>query len=243
MKKETKIKVIKLLIFILVLAIIIGTFLYLLPVLKNLNTTEGKLAFKEKVNNSKVQGFLILFGLEIAQIILAILPGEPIELLAGVCFGTLWGTVFIMVSIFISTLLIYFLVKKYGRKFIYNFISKDKINKIENSKLFKDERKIEIVMILLFLIPGTPKDILVYIGGLLPVKSYRFILIATLLRFPSVISSTIAGDNLLDGKLMISVMAYLVTFVITIIIIIIVNKCDKNKITKQVIESVKEKEF
>ena len=185
----------------------------------------------------------MLFGLEVAQIFLAILPGEPIEILAGLCYGTIWGTIFIMASIFITTSIIYFLVKKYGKKFIYQFVSKEQVDKIENSKLFKDEKKIEMVMIILFLIPGTPKDLLVYLGGLLPMKPLRFLAIATLLRFPSVISSTIAGDNILQGKWETCVLAYVVTFIITFIIIWIVNKFDKNKVTGDVIKSIKDKEM
>ena len=45
-----------------------------------------------------------------------------------------------------------------------NSSQKEKVNKLENSKLFKDPQKIETVMALLFLIPGTPKDLLVYRG-------------------------------------------------------------------------------
>ena len=138
---------------------------------------------------------------------------------------------------------IYTLVKKYGRKFIYEFFPKQKVEKIENSKLFKDEKKIEIVMILLFLVPGTPKDLLVYIGALLPIKTSKFIAIATLLRIPSIISSTIAGDNLIEGKWQISILAYAITFAITFLIIIIINKCDKNKITKDIVHSIKNKEI
>ena len=98
-------------------------------------------------------------------------------------------------------------------------------------------------MALLFLIPGTPKDLLVYIGGLLPIKTSRFLAIATLLRFPSIISSTIAGDKLLNGQWQISLLAYLITFIITIIVIIIVNKLDKNKVAEDVIKTVKNKEI
>ena len=47
---------------------------------------------------------------------------------------------------------------------------------------------------------GTPKDLLVYIAALLPIKPFRFILISTFARFPSVISSTFAGDNLIEGN-------------------------------------------
>lgn len=243
MKKSTKIKIIKLIILVSLVLLITGLTIYFLPILKNLNTQEGQLQFKEKVNQSKILGFLILLGLEIAQIILAVLPGEPVEVLAGICFGTFWGTIFLMFSIFITTVLIYVLVKKNGKKFICEFFSKEQVEKIENSKLFQDEKKIEMVMILLFLIPGTPKDLFVYIGGLLPIKSSRFIAIATLLRFPSIISSTIAGNNLLGGKWQISILAYVITFLITFLIIFIINKCDKNKISEEVIESIKNKEI
>ena len=46
-----------------------------------------------------------------------------------------------MISVFIVTAMIYFFVKKYGRDFIYEFFPKEKVNKLENSKLFKDPQK------------------------------------------------------------------------------------------------------
>ena len=243
MKKQNKAKIIKLIALIIILAVLVIATIYMMPIMKQINTSEGQTQFKEKITNSGITGILILFGLELAQVVLAILPGEPVELLAGICFGPIWGTIFLMISVFIVTLIIYFFVKKYGRDFIYEFFPKEKVNKLENSKLFKDPQKIETVMALLFLIPGTPKDLLVYIGGLLPIKTSRFLAISILLRFPSIISSTIAGNNLLEGKWKISILAYVITFIITFVVIYVVNKFDKNKITEDVIKSVKNKEM
>lgn len=95
-------------------------------------------------------------------------------------------------------------------------------------------------MLILFLIPGTPKDLLVYIAGLLPIKPLRFIFISTFARFPSVISSTIAGENILNGNLQISVIAYVVTFIIVGVAIFIVNKLDKSKTTEEAINFFKD---
>lgn len=240
MKKINKAKMLKLIALILIVTILLIATIYSIPIIKEINTTEGQAQFKEKITQSGIIGVLILFGLELAQVILAILPGEPIEILAGICFGPIWGTIFLMISVFIVTCIIYFLVKKYGRNFIYEFFPKEKVNKLENSKLFKDHKKIEMVMIILFLIPGTPKDLLVYIGGLLPIKSSRFIAISTLLRFPSIISSTIAGDNIIEGQWKVSILAYAITFLITFMVIFIVNKLDKNKLTEDVIKSMKD---
>lgn len=243
MQKKNKIKIIKSITLIAIVSILLIATTYMVPIIKQLDTPEGQAQFKEKIQQSGMIGPLILFGLEIAQVLLAILPGEPIEVLAGICFGPIWGTIFLMISVFIITCIIYFLVKKYGRKFIYEFFPKEEVNKLENSKLFKDSKKIEMVMIILFLIPCTPKDLLVYIGGLLPIKSSRFILISTLLRFPSIISSTIAGDNILGGEWKIGILAYIITFVITFLVVFIVNKLDKNKVTEDIIESMKNKEI
>lgn len=240
MEKINKAKIIKLIALILVIAILTIATIYMIPIMKEIKTPEGQAQFKEKITNSGITGVLILFGLELAQVVLAILPGEPIEILAGVCFGPIWGTIFLIVSIFIVTCLIYFLVKKFGRDFIYEFFPKEKVDKLENSKLLRDEKKIELVMIILFLIPGTPKDLLVYIGALLPMKSSRFIAISTLLRFPSIISSTLLGDNILGGKWKVGIIAYAITFLITFIVIFIVNKLDKNKVTEDVIKSMKD---
>ena len=240
MKKLNKAKMLKLIALILIIAILAIATIYMMPIIKQINTPEGQEEFKAKITNSGITGILILFGLELAQIVLAILPGEPIEILAGICFGPILGTIFLMISVFIVTCIIYFLVKKFGRDFIYEFFPKEKVNKLENSKLFKDDKKIELVMIILFLIPGTPKDLLVYIGGLLPIKTSRFLAISTLLRFPSIISSTIAGANIIEGQWKAGILAYIITFAITFIVIFIINKLDKNKVTESVIKSMKE---
>ena len=243
MKKINKAKIMKLIALITTIAILVIATIYMIPIIKQINTPEGQAQFKEKITNSGITGMLILFGLELAQVVLAILPGEPVELLAGICFGPIWGTIFLMVSVFIVTAMIYFFVKKYGRDFIYEFFPKEKVNKVENSKLFKDPQKVETVMALLFLIPGTPKDLLVYIGGLLPIKTSRFLALSTLLRFPSIISSTIAGDKLLEGQWKVSILAYVITFAINAIVIFVVNKFDKNKVTEDVIKTIKNKEM
>ena len=94
-------------------------------------------------------------------------------------------------------------------------------------------------MTILFFIPGTPKDLLVYIGGLLPIKTSRFILISTFARFPSVISSTIAGAKLAVGDIKTIIIIYAITFVITAIFLIIINIFDKNKETKEALNAIK----
>lgn len=238
MNREKKVKIFKIILMALVVAIFIGVIIYLIPVIKNLSTTEGQLAFKERVSSSGIWGMAALFGLQFAQIFLIILPGEPIEILAGMCYGGIGGLIFITVSAAIITTMIVFLVRKLGRKFVYDFCSEEKIKKIENSKLFKNTKKIELIMIILFMVPGTPKDLLVYIAALLPIKPLRFILISTFARFPSVISSTFAGSNLVAGNWKSIIIIYLVTFLLVGLAIFIFNKFDKSKTTSETLKTI-----
>jgi len=227
MDKKTKILRILLSIGIV---IVLTIFLWgLAPFIKDLATTEGQIAFKQKIDSMGLSGIFLLFGLQILQILLVILPGEPFEVLAGMCYGTWGGTLFITISVFITTTIIFFTVRKLGQKYLYNFFQREKVDKIMKSKLFKNPRNINIVLFILFFLPATPKDLFVFIGGLLPVKPLRFILISTLVRFPSVITSTMVGANISKGNWEISLIIYGVTFVIAALAIYLISLKDKNK--------------
>ncbi len=239
LKKEKRNKTIKIIIFIITIMILIGCTIYLYPIMKELLKPEGRENLKIEIQQNGPNGILLLLGLEAAQIFLPILPGEPIEILAGMCYGTFGGLIFIMLSVFIVTAMIFFMVRKFGRDFVYTMVSKEKIQKIENSKLFTHPKQIEYIMLILFLLPGTPKDLLTYLAGLLPIKPSRFIVIATLARLPSIISSTYAGATLINGNWKIGLLMYVGIFVVVGIAILLAKKFDKTEITKEILEETK----
>ena len=201
MSRKYNVSMFKIILAVIVLILILAIINYLLPVIKELSTIEGQVAFKQRVDNSGIFGVLALFGLQLAQIFLIIIPGEPIEILAGMCYGAVWGTIFCIISSALIAGMIFLLVRKLGRKFVYDFYDEKKISKIENNKLFQNPKKIEMIMFILFLIPGTPKDLLVYVSALLPIKPVRFIIISSIARFPSIITSTLAGKNIVVRRL------------------------------------------
>lgn len=235
--KKILINILKFFILAIVLGVSIWLIVELFPIMKNISTQDGQIEFKNKIDSMGILGMLVLFGLQFAQIFFVVLPGEPLEILAGMCYGSIGGTLFIFATVFIITSFIVFLVKFLGEKFVYSIWEKEKIDKIKNSKVFKNPKKIQMLMIILFLIPGTPKDLLVYIGAMLPINAIEFILISTFVRFPSVISSTIAGANLAVGDFKMMAIVYGVTFIITGILIVIIRLVDKN--AKEAIDIIK----
>ena len=239
MNHKKKANILKILILIIVVAIFVIATINFFPIIRNLTTTEGKIEFKNRIQNSGFLGMLLLFGLQVAQIFLFIIPGEPIEILAGMCYGGIGGTIFILISSAIISTAIFFLVRILGRKFVYAFSDEEKVKKIEKSKLFQDPKKVEIIMLILFLLPGTPKDLLVYIAGLLPIKPWKFILISTLARIPSIISSTYAGEKILAGNLKTAGLIYIAIIAVAVVLIFVFNKFDKNKVTEEAIKTIK----
>ena len=206
--KDKKIKILKIILTIIVLVAITGLIIYLTPIMIKLYSEEGRIEFRNKVNEWKFLGFLALFGLQVAQIFLFIIPGEPIEILSGMCYGGVVGSIFIITSAAIISTGIFFTVRKLGKKFVYNFCNE------------------------------TPKDLLVYISGLLPIKPLRFIIISTVARIPSVISSTFAGANLAKGDWKMSIIIYLAIVIPVMIAIYIMNKFDKEKLTDEALKII-----
>lgn len=229
MKNKNEFKILKIIMTITVILILCIFLWQIAPLMMKLSTQEGQIAFKNKINIMGFSGILLLFGLEVVQILLVILPGEPFEVLAGMCYGAWGGYLFITISVFITNVIIFFTVRKLGKKYLYNFFQKEKVEKVMNSKLFKNPRNIELVLFIIFFLPASPKDLFVYIGGLLPIKPARFIAIATLARFPSVIISTMVGAHISNGNWKTSLIIYGISFVVAIAIIYLVNLKDKNK--------------
>ena len=239
MEDKRKISFVKIILLIFVVIAFVGLIAYLFPVMKNLSTHEGQIAFKQRIDDSGIYGFLTLLGLQFAQIFLVIVPGEPLEILAGMCYGAVGGTIFALFSVALSTTIIFGLVRKFGKKFIYQSFDPKKIDKIEKSKIFQNPKKIEFILAMCFAITGAPKDILVYIGGLLHVKPVRFILISTFCRLPSIVSSTIVGEYFSEGNWKVSMIVYGITFALTILTFGIIKIFDKEKLTEKALDELK----
>ena len=237
--KKNQVKTFKWIITLFIMGILVYAIVYLFPIMRELATKEGRAMFQQKIASTGVAGAFMLFGLEFAQIFLVILPGEPLEILAGMCYGAIGGTIFLTFCVFIITTMIVYLVRIFGKKLVYEFFAKEKVDKIEKSKIFNNPKQIELIMFILFFIPGTPKDLLVYVGGILPIKPTKFILISTFARFPSIISSTLAGSNIIQGNWKSIITIYAITFGLVVGMFILIHLFDKNKETEKVLKEIK----
>lgn len=215
----------KRLLMVVSVLMVIGVTVLLGGIFRTISTEEGRIAFRRIILDLGVPGFFMLIGLNVSQIFLFFFPGEMVELLAGMCYGTFGGLFITYIGVFISACIIFWLVRKVGKASIYGLIGKEKVEKIEKSRLY-NSKKAESFLLLLFILPGTPKDLLLYIGALLPVNAPRFILLSTLFRFPAIITSTVAGKSFAAGDNRTAIVVYIVTAVISLIILWYASKKD-----------------
>ena len=149
--------------------------------------------FREWVNAHGFVGKLAFIGMQVLQVVVAIIPGEPLELGAGYAFGVFEGLALCLIGVFIGGALIFAFTRYFGMKAVEAFFPKEKI---ESVKFLQNEKRLELIAFILFFIPGTPKDLLSYVGGLTPIKWHRWLLITTFARIPSIITSVVAGNAL-----------------------------------------------
>ncbi len=193
---------------IIFLVVMIGITIFLIPVIKMLPTEEGRTKLKGIVESYGAFGPLMFILLQVVQVVIAIIPGEPIEIIGGMLFGGFYGYLLCMAGVLLGTVFIYYLVKWIGQPMVSAFVNSEKLSKY---KIFNDEKRLETLVFILFFIPGTPKDALTYLIPLTRIKPSKYFVYATIARTPSIISSTYVGTNIGKGNWKASIVIFLIT--------------------------------
>ena len=148
------------------------------------------------------------------QVIFVFLPGEVIEVAAGFSYGTFEGLIICLLGTIIGTIIIYGLLNKYGIKFINKFYDTNKINQIN---FLKKEKHLEIIIFIIFFIPGTPKDLITYLAPFTRLELTTFLAITSIARIPSIITSTISGSALSNQNYQLTIWVFIITGAISIL--------------------------
>lgn len=140
---------------------------------------------------------LAMLGINIVQVLLAFLPGEPVELASGYAFGFWEGTALCLVASGLATSMIYWATRRWGWKLVGLFFDRSLFDRFS---WLKSAKRLELIMLIVFLIPGTPKDFLTYFAGLTNMRFLPVVLIATFGRIPSIVTSTITASAVGSGN-------------------------------------------
>lgn len=229
---DKEIKVVRKIIACSVFVIFIISFIKILPIFLDLTTEEGREVFKIKLQSLGTKGAITIIALQICKIVLVFLPGEPIELLAGMSYGTWIGLLLIYIGVSLSNILIIFSVKKYGVKLVNDVVPEEKRIKVENF-IHENPDGAEITLIILYLLPALPKDFITYVVSLSPIEIKKILIISVIGRFPAVFSSVLAGSRLINGDIKSVIMVYLITYVISGLIVFLYKNSNRKGKTNE----------
>lgn len=181
-------------------------------------------AFRLWVEQFGVLGKLIFVLMVFIQVLVALIPGEPVELAAGYAFGFWEGTLLSMIGIVLGSAVIFLLVRKFGVKLVEVFFANKEIKQLN---FLKNNKKTAVIAFLLMLIPGTPKDFLSYFAGLTNLKLGQWLLIVTVARIPSLVTSTGTGAAAGDKNYLLAGFMLAITAVISLVGIIYYRRLSK----------------
>lgn len=149
--------------------------------------------FRAWVDSSGFMSRVIFVGMVVFQLVIALIPGEPLEMGAGYAFGAVEGTILCIIGCVIGSALVFLFVRRFGVKLVEVFFPREKIRSL---RFLQDSRRLDLLTFIVFFIPGTPKDLLSYFIGLTDMKLGTWLFITAVARIPSIVTSTVTGDAL-----------------------------------------------
>lgn len=168
--------------------------------------------FRDYIRSFGVWGWLVMLGLQILQVFVALIPGELLESGAGYIFGPWGGLLICYLGIAIGSVLIFLLTRRFGIGLVELFVSRRKISEL---RFINTEKKRNRLIFLIYLIPGTPKDLLTYLAGLTEIPLGSFLGLSLVARAPSVVSSLWGGQLLSDKNYWGAALLYGVTALVS----------------------------
>ena len=180
-----------------------------IPVIRFISEPEKFLAWVEARG---IGGKLAFVGVVILQVIVALIPGEPFEIAAGYAFGSVEGTVLCIVAAAIGSVCVFLLVRQFGEKLAEVFFPQKKLSDL---RFLKSSPRRDFLFLVIFTVPGTPKDLLCYFAGLTDIRFPVWLLICSFGRIPSIITSTIGGDALGTQNYFFAAAVFVVTLAIS----------------------------
>lgn len=137
----------------------------------------------------KMQALISSFGvfapifflfLQVIQVIVPIIPGGISSGIGILLFGPFWGFILNYLSILLGCMILFYMVRTYGKTFILRFTDKKIYDKyigwLDKGKLF------DRFFAFAILIPGMPDDLLCMIASLTRISFSKYMMINILCR-------------------------------------------------------------
>ena len=184
--------------FVLLLLIVIGLPLYIYffqpQLIDSMSSIENVNALVKRYH---AESILVYIGAQILQIVICVIPGQWLQFAAGYMYGFWLGFLYSLIGAAIGSVVTYYLAKLLGRDAMHLIFGEARINEFIH-KL--NSKKAIIIVFLIFLIPGVPKDLCNYAAGISEMKLKPFLIVSLVGRSPGMMGSLLIGRQIEAGN-------------------------------------------
>lgn len=201
---------------IFILGIIIGIPAYLIlihpEIWYNFKSIEAFEAFMDRYEKKSIPIYL---GCQIIQVIVTVIPGQVIQIAGGYFYGFLMALILSVIGITIGSGISFMIARKLGQRPMALIFGEQRFM---HYKEMLDTKKAHMIIFLLYLIPGLPKDMVAYAAGVSRMNFTIFIVLSMAGRFPSMAASLLMG-TMLESE------SYIGAVVLAVIVVMICIIC------------------
>lgn len=170
-------------------------------------------AFRGRTDGMGLLGYLLFISLTALQVVLAVLPGQIFTLAGGYCFGAFFGTVLTVIGTLIGSTVAFLLSRIFGLRAVTSFYSEEKL---KNLFFLKESKRQDFFTLIVFLIPGIPKDMVTYFMGLTQMKLPKFLLISMIGRLPAILLTVLSATAIQTKNLTLLIVCVSIIFVLIV---------------------------
>ena len=132
----------------------------------------------------------VLTALQALQVVICIIPGQPIQIAASYLFGVPAGYALSIGGALIGSVAAFHLAKWLGKDAVSVIFDSSRVE--EYQKRLNSGRGL-LALLFIYLIPGLPKDMAGYAAGISNMRIRPFLLVSTIGRTPPMLASLLLG--------------------------------------------------
>lgn len=137
---------------------------------------------------------LVFMGFQVMQVLVAPIPGELSGFVGGYLFGAIPGFFYSSIALAIGSWISFLIGRYFGNRFVRNWIPVDKLSRIDHIL----KRQGAVALLILFVMPGFPKDYLCLIFGMGKFPLKAFMIISAFGRMPGTLMLSFQGEFLFE---------------------------------------------
>ena len=145
----------------------------------------------------KTASFFIYIGLQVFQVIISVLPGQALQFAAGYAYQFWLGLILSVVGVALGTVITFYLARLLGKDALHLIFGEERFSRFVTTL---NKKRSFIILFVIFLIPGIPKDIFTYAAGVSEIRITPFLFLSLAGRLPAMMGSVMMGNMFLNGS-------------------------------------------